>query len=215
MPRFGRTHLRFPSAIHGTRAARRRAWSVGIRGGGGEGGGKRARGAHVGSRAPPRVVHQRAHLPAKTEMVVFCRPTETQRVLYEEGAKTVRDWTSGSSGGVRGTAAALCAIGLLRQLANSVDQAVRRAKTGKTAFKRSGGDCSRASKRARVEDDERNEDDDDDNSGVMSDGDGDDDDTNLKGGDGAAEGAEDLRATLAASALRVLGGVEGSGNSPL
>ena len=153
-----------------------------------------------------------AHLPAKTEMVVFCRPTETQRVLYEEGAKTVRDWTSGSSGGVRGTAAALCAIGLLRQLANSVDQAVRRAKTGKTAFKRSGGDCSRASKRARVEDDERNEDDDDDNSGVMSDGDGDDDDTNLKGGDGAAEGAEDLRATLAARVPSgYLGGVEGSG----
>ena len=157
-----------------------------------------------------------AHLPAKTEMVVFCRPTETQRVLYEEGAKTVRDWTSGSSGGVRGTAAALCAIGLLRQLANSVDQAVRRAKTGKTAFKRSGGDCSRASKRARVEDDERNEDDDDDNSGVMSDGDGDDDDTNLKGGDGAAEGAEDLRATLAARVPSgYLGASKAPGNSPL
>ena len=101
------------------------------------------------------VVHQRPHLPAKTEMVVFCRPTETRRVLYEEGAKTVRDWTSGSSGGVRGTAAALCAIGLLRQLANSVDRAVRRAKTGKTAFKRSGrlfeSEQARASRRRREE----------------------------------------------------------------
>ena len=46
----------------------------------------------------------------------------------------------------------------------------------------------------------------------MSDGDGDDDDTNLKGGDGAAEGAEDLRATLAARVPSgYLGGVEGSG----
>ena len=63
-----------------------------------------------------------AHLPAKTEMVVFCKPAEAQRALYEEGARVVREWTRGGGGG--STAAALCAIGLLRQLANSVDQAM-------------------------------------------------------------------------------------------
>ena len=63
-----------------------------------------------------------AHLPAKTEMIVFCKPAEAQRALYEEGARVVREWTRGGGGG--STAAALCAIGLLRQLANSVDQAM-------------------------------------------------------------------------------------------
>ena len=63
-----------------------------------------------------------AHLPAKTEMIVFCGPAEAQRALYEEGARVVREWTRGGGGG--STAAALCAIGLLRQLANSVDQAM-------------------------------------------------------------------------------------------
>jgi SNF2 family DNA or RNA helicase len=63
-----------------------------------------------------------AHLPAKTEMVVFCKPAEAQRALYEEGARVVREWTRGGGGG--STAAALCAIGILRQLANSVDQAM-------------------------------------------------------------------------------------------
>ena len=63
-----------------------------------------------------------AHLPAKTEIIVFCKPAEAQRALYEEGARVVREWTRGGGGG--STAAALCAIGLLRQLANSVDQAM-------------------------------------------------------------------------------------------
>lgn len=63
-----------------------------------------------------------AHLPNKTEIVVFCKPAQAQRTLYEEGARLVRDWTMTSGGG--STAAALCAIGLLRQLANSVDQAM-------------------------------------------------------------------------------------------
>ena len=35
------------------------------------------------------------HLPAKTEMVVFCKPTEMQRAMYEQGAKIVQGWTEG------------------------------------------------------------------------------------------------------------------------
>ena len=46
-----------------------------------------------------------------------------QRALSRRGrARVVREWTRGGGGG--STAAALCAIGLLRQLANSVDQAM-------------------------------------------------------------------------------------------
>lgn len=73
-----------------------------------------------------------AHLPAKTEIIVFCSLTETQRTLYEKGASVVQGWASGT-GNVSGLVAtgnsepadALCAIGLLRQLANSVDHLLK------------------------------------------------------------------------------------------
>ena len=99
-----------------------------------------------------------AHLPAKTETVVFCRLSETQRALYEEGAAAVRSWTEAPAGGGGGNANALCAIGLLRQLANSVDQALGRARAGgdaeETRRRKKKEAAMNARKRARVEDDD-------------------------------------------------------------
>ena len=62
-----------------------------------------------------------AYLPTKTELVVLCRPTEAQKEVYEAGAKLVEKWTSAETSASSG-AAALCAIGILRQVANEVDQ---------------------------------------------------------------------------------------------
>jgi len=62
-----------------------------------------------------------AYLPKKTELVVLCRPTETQKIVYETGAKLVKKWTSADTSASSG-AAALCAIGILRQAANELDQ---------------------------------------------------------------------------------------------
>lgn len=62
-----------------------------------------------------------AYLPKKTELVVLCRLTSAQRQAYEAGAKLVESWTSSDTSASSG-AAALCAIGILRQTANEVDQ---------------------------------------------------------------------------------------------
>lgn len=62
-----------------------------------------------------------AYLPPKLELLVLCQPTPTQRMAYEAGAKLVETWTSKDNSSSSG-AAALCAIGILRQAANEVDQ---------------------------------------------------------------------------------------------
>ena len=143
-----------------------------------------------------------AHLPAKTEMVVFCRPTTTQRAMYEQGANIVQGWTEGKAG-AGSTAAALCAIGLLRQLANSVDQAVKK-KSAKAKKGRKGGgdDGSPPSKQARIEKEG--------DIGGLSDGDESDEGDIPVGG--STKDADDLRAKLSSSVPSGYGGgVEGSG----
>ena len=133
-----------------------------------------------------------AHLPAKTEMIVFCSLTPTQRGLYEEGAKVVGEWVGGE-----GTASALCAIGLLRQLANSVDQALV-STYGK----------AKDAERAKEEEDAENDADED----GLSDGDGEDgrDEPRKDAADAAAE--TDLRARLQKNVPpEYEGGIDGSG----
>ena len=145
-----------------------------------------------------------AHLPAKTEMVVFCKPTEMQRAMYEQGAKIVQGWSEGKAGASTGsTAAALCAIGLLRQLANSVDQVVK--KTSAKSKRGSKGGCdneSPPSKQARIEKEDDN--------GGLSDGDESDEGEILAGS--STKDADDLHAKLFSSVPSgYSGGVEGSG----
>jgi len=170
-----------------------------------------------------------AHLPAKTEVVVFCRLTETQRALYEEGASVVQGWaaTAGAAAGGGGTAAALCAIGLMRQLANAVDQVVKTtsstaAKKGEKKKKKTkcGGneegdmDEERPTKRARAVVDHATCGVDADATGGLSDGDEDDDDDGGGGrsGGGSNKHTDDLRARLSALVpAGYHGGVEGSG----
>ena len=65
-----------------------------------------------------------AYLPKKMELVVLCQPTRAQRMAYESGANLVETWTSKQTSASSG-AAALCAIGILRQAANEVDQVLR------------------------------------------------------------------------------------------
>lgn len=67
-----------------------------------------------------------AYLPKKTEIVVLCPPTQSQRMAYESGAKLVETWTKKDNSASFG-AAALCAIGILRQAANEVDQILMQA----------------------------------------------------------------------------------------
>ena len=62
-----------------------------------------------------------AYLPKKAELVILCQLTSAQRQVYEAGANLVESWTSVDKNRSSG-AAALCAIGLLRQVANEVDQ---------------------------------------------------------------------------------------------
>lgn len=69
-----------------------------------------------------------AYLPKKTELVVLCQMTSAQRQVYEAGANLVESWTSADKSRSSG-AAALCAIGLLRQAANEVDQILQAAAT--------------------------------------------------------------------------------------
>ena len=165
-----------------------------------------------------------AHLPAKTEMVMFCRPTKMQRALYQEGASMVQGWAAGTNAsssaaptaGGGSTAAALCAIGLLRQLANSVDQIVKTTSsviTTKKAIKVNEGshdgeednaDNARPTKKARVT-----------SKGEVDVGglsDGDDEEVDDGGTGGLNKDADHLRAklcTLIPHSYR--GGIEGSG----
>ena len=144
-----------------------------------------------------------AHLPAKTEMVVFCKPTEMQRAMYEQGAKIVQGWTEGKAGGSTATAAALCAIGLLRQLANSVDQVVKKTSAKSKRGSKGGFDNeSPPSKQARIEKE-------DDNGGLS---DGDESDEGEISAGSSTKDADDLRAKLSSSVPSgYSGGVKGSG----
>ena len=151
-----------------------------------------------------------AHLPAKTEMIVFCGPAEAQRALYEEGARVVREWTRGGGGG--STAAALCAIGLLRQLANSVDQAMG---VGRLAALR-----AKAGRRRDDEDDVAEEDETGRRKRARSEEASEDEERTLDetdvalGGSASASDAStaDLRSRLASRIPKgFVGGAEGSG----
>ena len=86
----------------------------------------RAAAAELNKRTAGKILSRKAstnaaYLPKKTEFVVLCRPTEAQKAVYETGAKLVEKWTSTDTSASSG-AAALCAIGILRQVANEVDQ---------------------------------------------------------------------------------------------
>ena len=157
-----------------------------------------------------------AHLPAKTEMVVFCKPAETQAALYVEGARVVNEWTSGANtgGGGGGSGAnALCAIGLLRQLANSVDQALcvgrlassragRPAKgRGKDEEDEEGETTERVAKRARRGPENISDDEDDVDEGDRT-----------LGASASDKSTRDLKARLVARVpTGFAGGVHGSG----